>query len=402
MKHKKLDLVILAGGRGTRINNITKKIPKPMIKFGGIPFLKYLINYYSRYNFENIYILSGYKHKFICNYFKKIKRVNSINIEIIVEKKPMGTGGALFNLKKKKINDFFLINGDSYYELDQAEFDKMYLTKKKCSMFLIKNINYLSNKTLSNFKLTNGQINKNKGNLMNSGIYFFKKKILDNISERKISLENDIIKKHMAEGKIDLFKTNKNKFFIDIGTYKNFKLSQQILRKKLSFASVFFDRDGVINKLIPYISDLKKFKLRKNVLKTFRYLNKNKINIFIITNQAGIAKGHYTEKKYLFFEKKIKKFFYTKGVYINDVKYCPFHPKGKIKKYTKISKYRKPGNFMIRDILNEWPIDLKKSIMIGDQKSDLRAAKSINLKFQYVENNILNQIKKNKYYIKKI
>ena len=51
---------------------ITKKIPKPMIKFGGIPFLKYLINYYSRYNFENIYILSGYKHKFICNYFKKI------------------------------------------------------------------------------------------------------------------------------------------------------------------------------------------------------------------------------------------------------------------------------------------------------------------------------------------
>ena len=60
-KRKGLDLVILAGGRGKRISNLTNKIPKPLIKINGIHFLQYLINFYSKFNFKNIYILTGYK-----------------------------------------------------------------------------------------------------------------------------------------------------------------------------------------------------------------------------------------------------------------------------------------------------------------------------------------------------
>jgi D-glycero-D-manno-heptose 1,7-bisphosphate phosphatase len=58
---KKIDLVILAGGRGTRLGSITDKTPKPLIKINGIPFLQHLINYYSKFDFDNIYIIAGYK-----------------------------------------------------------------------------------------------------------------------------------------------------------------------------------------------------------------------------------------------------------------------------------------------------------------------------------------------------
>ena len=58
---KKLDLVILCGGKGSRLGNLTKNTPKPLLKINNKFFLKYLIQFYQKFNFENIYLLAGYK-----------------------------------------------------------------------------------------------------------------------------------------------------------------------------------------------------------------------------------------------------------------------------------------------------------------------------------------------------
>ena len=171
-------------------------------------------------------------------------------------------------------------------------------------------------------------------------------------------------------------------------------MQKKKLYKSLAKPAFFFDRDGVVNELIPYISDIKNFILRKNLLKTLKFLLKKNFYLFMITNQAGIAKAHFTEKKYLKFEKQIKILLLEKNVYFHDVKYCPYHPEAIDMKYKKTSQYRKPGNMMIRDTLKQWPINFSKSFFIGDQKTDEKAAKSINLKFEYVEDDILDQIKR--------
>ena len=103
----KVDLVILAGGKGTRIKRLLANKPKPMAKFNKKFFIEYIIQNFSKYDFENIYILTGYKSKII---FKKFhnKKYNFTNITCIKEKKPMGTGGALYKLKHRKKNDFVL------------------------------------------------------------------------------------------------------------------------------------------------------------------------------------------------------------------------------------------------------------------------------------------------------
>ena len=89
------------------------------------------------------------------------------------------------------------------------------------------------------------------------------------------------------------------------------------------------------------------FKIKKNVLRALKFLNENNILIFIVTNQAGIGKGIFKKKISLTYIKNLKIIF-LKKIYINDVKFCPYHPDAKIKKYRKRTNFRKPGNLMIK------------------------------------------------------
>ena len=96
-----MDAVIIAGGKGTRLG--LKKIPKPMVDFDGKPLLEYQINQLKRYNFKNIYILSGYLSSVIINYFKDGSDFG-VKLNHVVESKPLGTAGAL-----KQIQEIIMI-----------------------------------------------------------------------------------------------------------------------------------------------------------------------------------------------------------------------------------------------------------------------------------------------------
>ena len=85
MNINKLDLVILVGGRGSRISRYTEKIPKPLIKINNRPFLSYIINHYSKYCFENIFLLAGYKGNLIKKTYHN-KFSNLIKIRCLKEK----------------------------------------------------------------------------------------------------------------------------------------------------------------------------------------------------------------------------------------------------------------------------------------------------------------------------
>ena len=113
----KFDLVILAGGKGTRIKKYLKNNSKPMIKFFGYHFLDLILAITSKFLFKNIFILAGYKGEQIKKRYNN-KKINLSNIKVIVENKPKGTGGALKLVKEKIKNDFFLINGDSIFDIN--------------------------------------------------------------------------------------------------------------------------------------------------------------------------------------------------------------------------------------------------------------------------------------------
>tara|TARA_B100000029_G_C17590328_1_gene962318 strand:- start:1469 stop:2017 length:549 start_codon:yes stop_codon:yes gene_type:complete len=174
------------------------------------------------------------------------------------------------------------------------------------------------------------------------------------------------------------------------------KKDNNIKRKTSRFLkkpAAFMDRDGTINYDYGYVYKFSEFKLRPYVLKGLRYLTKKKYLIFIITNQAGIGKGKFNISDFKKLNKKMITFFLKNKIKINEIQFCPYHPQAKIKKYKKKTNLRKPGNLMIINILKKWNVDLKRSFMLGDKKSDRLAAKKSRLYFEYVKRNFYLQVK---------
>ena len=389
----KTDIVILAGGYGTRFKTISKKLPKPLVEINQLPLLNYVLMNISKYKFKKIYILAGYKGNLIKKKFHK-KKINLTSIEVIVEKKPKGTAKAIFCLRKKINNNFILLNGDTIFKIKLDFFLKKSLTIKGTlgSIALCKNNLNNYNKKLNNLKITNNLIQFSKnGKLMNGGVYFFKKKIFSFIKKDNYSLENEVIQKLIYKKKIGGLKFNN--YFIDVGTPKTFFMAKKQLKKEFKKPAAILDRDGVINYDFGYVHNFKNFVFRNNVIKGLRYLIKNNYYIFIVTNQAGIAKKKFKETDFYNLHDKIDRYFKSQKIYTDDIRYCPFHTEAKIKKYKVNSNLRKPKIGMIKELQKNWLIDAKKSFVIGDKKTDQLMAKSSKITFKYASNNFYKDIK---------
>ena len=385
-----IDLVILAGGKGSRIKKLLGKYPKPLLKFNEKHFIQYILNNYSKYNFKRIIILCGFRGKVL---FKKLhkKKINLTEVYCLQEKQLLGTGGALSSLRKLNVKNFVLTNGDTIFDIDINLLISSLKYKNIATVALTQNKKQNSKK-LNNLSLNNNLVSiKKNSNLMNGGTYFFKKEIFKYIKNKNFSLENDLLPKLISLKKINgkIF----NNFFIDIGSYHYLKIAKDKLKKQYKKPAIFLDRDGVINYNYGYVHKIQNFKFRPGVLKGLKYLTKKNYYIFIVTNQAGIGKKIFTEKQFIQLHKNINKKLIKNNIFFNDIQYSPFHPKAKIKKYKKNSSLRKPGNKMLENIKLNWDIDMKKSFMIGDKVSDKLAAKKSTIKFYYATQNFYAQIK---------
>ena len=276
----------------------------------------------------------------------------------------MGTGGALFGLKKKNINDFILLNGDSLFPINYVELQKV-AKNKIGSIGITKNRDYKSNNKLNNLDLNKQTlVFNNKSQLMNGGVYFFKKKFLKLIKNKIFSLENDLIEKLIQQKKLNGLVLNS--FFLDIGTIGSYTKSPALLKKNFERPAVFLDRDGVVNFDKGYVHKYKNFVLRPGVIEGLKLLTDKNYLIFIVTNQAGIAKNYFRETDLIKLHLKIKNSFLKKNIIVNDVIYCPHHPEGLLKKYKKSCSCRKPNNGMIKKILKNY--DIKKIEKFYDRR----------------------------------
>ena len=197
---KNIDLVVLAGGKGSRIKDLLGRYPKPMLKFNNKYFMQYIFNNFCKYNFKRIIILCGYRHSIFFKKFHK-KNINFTKILCVKEKKLLGTGGALTNLINLNVNNFVLINGDTLLDIDIKLLVNSLDYKNVGIVALTKNKNQKSKK-LNNLILKNKVINIGKQSmLMNGGTYFFNKKIFKYIKKGNFSLENDLLPKLIKKKK---------------------------------------------------------------------------------------------------------------------------------------------------------------------------------------------------------
>ena len=146
----------------------------------------------------------------------------------------------------------------------------------------------------------------------------------------------------------------------------------------MSKLALFLDRDGVINQDHGYVHRVEQFSWMPGVFDTVRTANSLGLAVIVVTNQAGIARGYYTEKQFHALTTWMKLQFAEAGAPLADVYYCPFHPEG-LPPYNVDSPFRKPAAGMLRQAAADHGLDLTQSLLIGDQESDIRAGRAAGL-----------------------
>ena len=156
--------------------------------------------------------------------------------------------------------------------------------------------------------------------------------------------------------------------FIDMGTPKDLK-NFQIFRK-INFKLAVLDRDGVINKDIGYLYKIKDVIWRKDINKYIKKYNDKNYYIVVITNQSGVGRGYYKEQDVIKLHSWIENKIRLSGGNIDKIYFAPYYKHSKFHKYRKKRNMRKPNIGMILRAKNELNINLKKSILIGDNQTD--------------------------------
>ncbi len=137
--------------------------------------------------------------------------------------------------------------------------------------------------------------------------------------------------------------------------------------------ALFLDRDGVINIDHGYVYKKENFEFIEGIFELCRTAKRLGYLIFVITNQAGIGRGYYTEQDFLNLTDWMCGVFNENGVFIDKVYFCPSHPEHGLGRYKIDSPYRKPGPGMFLQAAEEFGIDLIRTVLVGDKETDMQA-----------------------------
>lgn len=148
--------------------------------------------------------------------------------------------------------------------------------------------------------------------------------------------------------------------------------------------ALFLDRDGIINIDHGHVFEIEKFDFVDGIFDLCQKAQENGYLIIVVTNQAGIGKGFYTQEQFLELTQWVEQEFQKREINISKTFYCPYHIEAKVEKYRQDSFDRKPNPGMIVKAIAEFDVDPEQSIMIGDKETDMQAAKAANIATKYL------------------
>ncbi len=138
--------------------------------------------------------------------------------------------------------------------------------------------------------------------------------------------------------------------------------------------AAFIDRDGTLSKEVGYVNHLSRFELLPRSAEAVRTLNRAGLKAVLVTNQAGVARGYFTESLVESVHRKMHRLLAQEGARLDGVYCCPHHPEGVDPRYRRRCSCRKPVPGMLKRASREMGIDLSRSYVVGDKITDIEMA----------------------------
>ncbi len=412
-----MKVVIMAGGKGTRIASIKNDVPKPMIEIGGKPILQWQIENLRACGLTDIILVIGHLGEVIQEYFRDGSSFG-VSISYFVESTPLGTAGALFKMPQLTEN-FLLMCGDVVLDVDFNRFIDFHFKKHAWaslmthpnghpydSSLLVTEI--LPPQTIGGLPVDTHCVKKwmNKEderlyyqNRVNAGIEIISPSLLQEVAKNyvprhpenpdKIDLDRDVLKPHINSGRIFAYDTTE--YIKDMGTPDRFYEVEEDIEKgkvrarnlKHPQKAVFLDRDGTINQYVGFLTKAEQFELIPRVTDAIKLINKSGYLTIVVTNQPVIARGDCDWENLRRIHDKMETDLGKSGAFVDGIYVCPHHPdkgfEGERPEYKINCDCRKPKAGLFLKAASDYHIDLSQSVMIGDSDADVEAGRNAGL-----------------------
>lgn len=384
--------VILAGGKGTRLGNLTREIPKPMLPLLGKPLLEYHVELLRDYGITEIWILVNYLKDSIMQHFGNGAAWN-VSIQYYEETEPLGTTGGIKAIESHLTEDFLVLYGDVLVNMDLHRLIQFHQTQKAdATLVLHPNdhpydsdlVELNQQKRITAFHPKPHPEDEYFRNLVNAGLYVLSPKILNTLPSgiaRDFGRDifPSIVSTHYLAG------YNTTEYLKDMGTPARLKkveadlLSGRVERKSYKYwqKAIFLDRDGVLNDDTEFIHRAEDLVLYPDVPEAVRKINQSDYTAIVVTNQSVVARNLCSEEYLRVIHNKMETDLGKAGAWLDDIYYCPHHPdKGypdENPEYKIDCDCRKPKPGMLFQAAADYHLDLRKSWMIGDNERDIEA-----------------------------
>lgn len=413
-----MKVVIMAGGKGTRIASVRSDVPKPMINICGKPILEHQIDNLKACGLTDIIFVIGYLGDKIKEYFGDGSKFG-VNIEYFVEDHPLGTAGALFKMPQLT-EDFLLLCGDVIIDVDFNRFIAFHKEHKAWaslvahpnghpydSSLLVTEID--APKTVGGMPEDTHRVIRWMAkedertyykNRVNAGIELISPELLKETMKNfvprhpetpdKIDLDRDVLKPNIPSGKIFAYDTPE--YIKDMGTPDRFyetekdiesgKVHARNLKNKQK--AIFLDRDGTINKMVGFVTKPEQFELIEGAAEAIKAINKSGYLAIVVTNQPVIARGDCTFEELQTIHDKMETELGKVGAFVDAIYVCPHHTdkgfEGERPEYKCHCDCRKPKPGLLLQAAKDFNIDLSESYMIGDSLRDVEAGENAGVK----------------------
>lgn len=410
-------VVILAGGKGTRLRERLGDLPKSMVPISGKPLLEHQIELAHKYGFDDIIIFACYREDIIQNHFDHGLRWG-VRIRYEIEREPLGTAGAVLAGVESLADNFVVIYGDVMVNVDlERVWQTHAINKADATLFLHPNDHPFDSDLVETDDAGWVTAFHNRPhpegayfqNLVNAGLYVIKKEALRGFGESITGGRRDSREDNSAEtakqgseaydfgkdvfpamlrGGAKLFGYNSPEYIKDIGTPQRYdRVSAEFAAGLVAQSSLstpqkalFIDRDGTLNKEVDGVTSPTKLELLPGVADAVHLLNHKGYRVVVISNQPIVAKGFCSEADVRVVHNKLESLLGREHAFVDRIYFCPHHPEkgfpGERPELKIDCTCRKPQPGLVRQAAADLNIDLAKSWFVGDTTTDVQTAKN--------------------------